>query len=480
MSDRPKISIIIATHNSADYIEGCVDSILSQSVEEFELIVVDVSSDDGTKDILEELAREDARVTFLADGMQSLGHAKNMALDHARAPYVLILEPEDYLHMDALEHFQQMISSYPDSDVLLCDTECVGSAAYGRSCVDRKRFLSEANRLDSRPREVENRLLRDFMYNHTALYKVDYLYEQGIRHYEQPGYGRQDSAFRFLALVKGTPSVSVLAMCDRQVDARKQRISDKAAVTDTCKEFYYLRQELKKDEKLWWRTRLAFWQAYYDRNMLLYEQLADELRSRLAQRMQADIKKAIYCQEYSRDHFDITVRHDMELLLVSAEDFSLSQKKRLAELQQKSIPIIDQEDDSLMILRNADDINDDYAREESDLEYLSEESAECTKQRIQKYRVNRVWLMEEMTRDMAPLRLLLGLTQDEMSELLGVSASTYKSLEAGKKKVSWDQFLTLLFVFRFNDRTSAVVDTLGLYPESLKIRMKKGVIIAYG
>ena len=67
-----------------------------------------------------------------------------------------------------------------------------------------------------------------------------------------------------------------------------------------------------------------------------------------------------------------------------------------------------------------------------------------------------------------------------MSELLGVSASTYKSLEAGKKKVSWDQFLTLLFVFRFNDRTSAVVDTLGLYPESLKIRMKKGVIIAYG
>ena len=91
-------------------------------------------------------------------------------------------------------------------------------------------------------------------------------------------------------------------------------------------------------------------------------------------------------------------------------------------------------------------------------------------------RLSRRWLLEEMRRDLAPLRLLLGMSQEEMGNLLGVSGSAYKSLEAGKKEVSWDQYLALLFLFRCNDRTAAVAETLGLYPESLKLRIKKGIV----
>lgn len=93
--------------------------------------------------------------------------------------------------------------------------------------------------------------------------------------------------------------------------------------------------------------------------------------------------------------------------------------------------------------------------------------------------INRKWLMEEMTRNLASLRKMLGITPEEMSNLLGISESTYKNLEIGKKEMSWDQFMSLLFIFNFNDRTSSMAEALGLFPDILKKRIKKGIISVY-
>ena len=271
-------------------------------------------------------------------------------------------------------------------------------------------------------------------------------------------------------MAKGVPLLSVSIQYERGMNVIGTRISDERAATDVCDEFRELRHKLQEDPKLWWQMRLVFWQAYYDRNMLLYELLSDGLRSRLSKRMQADIKEAIDHKEYSESHFDVTVRDEMELLLRSATEFDRFQKGKIEKREMERTQAIRQEE-------RQDDIF--FKDREIELERLSRESAERVEEKKRKYRLNRKWLMEEMSRDMAPLRMLLGLSADEMGELLGVSASTYKSLEAGKKEVSWDLYLALLFLFRFNDRTSAVVDTLGLYPEPLQIRMKQGVVSIY-
>ena len=96
-------------------------------------------------------------------------------------------------------------------------------------------------------------------------------------------------------------------------------------------------------------------------------------------------------------------------------------------------------------------------QEENEIDRISRESAVHAEEIRQKNRLNRKWLMEEMGRDLAPLRMLIGLTSDEMSVMLGVSGNTYKSLESGKKEISWDQYLALLFFFHYNDRTSGVI-----------------------
>ena len=84
------------------------------------------------------------------------------------------------------------------------------------------------------------------------------------------------------------------------------------------------------------------------------------------------------------------------------------------------------------------------------------------------------WLTEELTKDMAPLRMLIGLSVEEAAQMLGVSAGMYRQLESGSREPSWDQYMTLLFMYHYNMRTTDIVNNLGLYPDSLKEKIKIG------
>ena len=82
-----------------------------------------------------------------------------------------------------------------------------------------------------------------------------------------------------------------------------------------------------------------------------------------------------------------------------------------------------------------------------------------------------VWLCDEMTNDLVSLRMLIGLSAEEMSRILGISHDQYREIENRKCAVSWNQYLALLFFFHYNSRTQSIVEILGLYPESLKEKL---------
>lgn len=86
------------------------------------------------------------------------------------------------------------------------------------------------------------------------------------------------------------------------------------------------------------------------------------------------------------------------------------------------------------------------------------------------------WLTDELTKDLAPLRMLIGVSVEEAAEMLGVSVGMYRQLENGSREPSWDQYMTLLFMYHYNMRTTDIVDNLGLYPDSLREKIKIGEI----
>lgn len=84
------------------------------------------------------------------------------------------------------------------------------------------------------------------------------------------------------------------------------------------------------------------------------------------------------------------------------------------------------------------------------------------------------WLKDELGKDMAPLRMLLGLTPEEAADVLGFSLGLYRQLENGSREATWDQYMTILFFYHYNIRTSDIVDSLGLYPDSLREKIRIG------
>ncbi len=84
------------------------------------------------------------------------------------------------------------------------------------------------------------------------------------------------------------------------------------------------------------------------------------------------------------------------------------------------------------------------------------------------------WLSEEMMKDLVPLRLLVGLSIEDMSKLTGVSVDAYRDMEDGNRGISWSEYLSLLFVFHYNGRTIDIVNNLGLFPKSLREKISIG------
>lgn len=115
-----KISVIIPVYNVEDYLEECIDSILRQSFEEFELICVDDGSTDRSGEILENYVRKDSRVSVIHQQNKYAGVARNQGLDAARGKYVMFLDSDDFFHKDMLRELFVRAESC-DAQIVICN-----------------------------------------------------------------------------------------------------------------------------------------------------------------------------------------------------------------------------------------------------------------------------------------------------------------------------------------------------------------------
>ena len=99
----PKVSVIVPVYNCEPYLRRCIDSILSQSFGDFELILVDDGSQDRSGDILDGYAAKDDRVTVVHQENGGPAAARNAGLQVATCPYVYFPDSDDVLEPSLLE-----------------------------------------------------------------------------------------------------------------------------------------------------------------------------------------------------------------------------------------------------------------------------------------------------------------------------------------------------------------------------------------
>lgn len=98
-----KISIIIPVYNVRDYIERCLESILQQGFRDYELLINDDGSSDGTSEICDRYAQKDARIQVFHQTNSGVSTARNRMIEKAHGQYTLFFDGDDYLEENALQ-----------------------------------------------------------------------------------------------------------------------------------------------------------------------------------------------------------------------------------------------------------------------------------------------------------------------------------------------------------------------------------------
>lgn len=114
----PTVSVIVPVLNGASYIPKAIESVLAQSFEDFELIIVDDGSTDGTAAVVR--AYDDTRIRYFYQQNRGLSAARNSGIRIARGGWLAFLDCDDYWHPGKLSAQLDAARRVPDAGLIYC------------------------------------------------------------------------------------------------------------------------------------------------------------------------------------------------------------------------------------------------------------------------------------------------------------------------------------------------------------------------
>ena len=120
------ISVVIPVYKVEEYIKRCIDSIITQTYENLEIILVDDGSPDNCPKICDEYAKKDKRVKVIHKENGGLSDARNAGIDIASGKYITFVDSDDYVTSDYVEYMYNILKKY-DSQMATCQTLRVNS-----------------------------------------------------------------------------------------------------------------------------------------------------------------------------------------------------------------------------------------------------------------------------------------------------------------------------------------------------------------
>ena len=117
---KPAVSVIVPIYNAENFLNRCVDSLLSQTLKDIEVILVDDGSSDSSKELCEEYANKDSRVRVISQPNRGVAMARQAGIDVACGTYSIHTDPDDWVENTMLEElYTKAIEE--NADMVICD-----------------------------------------------------------------------------------------------------------------------------------------------------------------------------------------------------------------------------------------------------------------------------------------------------------------------------------------------------------------------
>ncbi len=120
----PKVSIVIPTYNRETIICKAIDSALSQTYKNLEIIIVDDGSTDNTKTVLEKYG---SRLNYFYQENKGISGARNAGIKRSTGQYIAFLDSDDYWLPDKLEKQIELFLQYPEYGMVACQCASIGA-----------------------------------------------------------------------------------------------------------------------------------------------------------------------------------------------------------------------------------------------------------------------------------------------------------------------------------------------------------------
>ena len=114
----PQISVILPVYNAGTYLPQCIDSILRQNYRDFELVIVNDGSTDGSEKICGRYAAQDSRIKFITQLNGGVSKARNAGMDAANGKYLTFVDADDWVDPDYLSI---LAGNMKEGDLSVCD-----------------------------------------------------------------------------------------------------------------------------------------------------------------------------------------------------------------------------------------------------------------------------------------------------------------------------------------------------------------------
>lgn len=109
-----KVSVIVPVYNVEKYLNKCIESIIKQSYENIEIILVDDGSTDKSGKICDEYSLKDSRIKVIHKENGGLSDARNYGIDAATGDYLLFVDSDDYIDIDLIKNVNQYMNKQID------------------------------------------------------------------------------------------------------------------------------------------------------------------------------------------------------------------------------------------------------------------------------------------------------------------------------------------------------------------------------
>ncbi|KDA20932.1 glycosyltransferase family 2 protein [Campylobacter jejuni] len=247
MIKNPKISIVVPSLNSIEYIHECIDSILKQTLKDIEIICVDAGSNDGTFEVLREYEKVDSRLKVIISDKKSYGYQINLGIKEAKGEYLGIVESDDCIKENMYENLYS-IAKEKKCDIVKGDMLNFWDK---EERIYEYRLLNWTETLYNKILNfsIDKRILTESnIMNPSGIHKLDFIKKYNILCNETPGSAFQDTGFWFqLQVLAGSIFLVKEAYYYYRQDNVNSSCNSRAKVYCICDEYDYIRNFVLKN-----------------------------------------------------------------------------------------------------------------------------------------------------------------------------------------------------------------------------------------